>query len=176
MSVHGLKLLEGGPYDGAELAAAFRSAPLKQLRTGWVACVVDSHSDDMQTLASLTRALLVIAERLHGVETDPPIKTFNPLRITLMPTDEEQQAGFAVVTDAPPPPAAGRTKRDPLRDAIEQLRPGQHITVRPSSIKKATLGSKLNSIRKDAGLTAKHLYMYTATTGDYIVIRREVAE
>lgn len=69
----------------------------------------------------------------------------------------------------PPEPKRGVRGIDPLVNAIERLRPGQHIVVQKGTKSKASVSQKVNTARKSRGETAPALKVYESVHGDVIV-------
>jgi hypothetical protein len=160
----GVSVVDGGPYEMAELADLFRGLELDKLAGAWVACVVDSVMEHRPPVGATARALIVVAERLHNVQFERRLmaeQTPSVARETAITT------GFMVVDGAPPPAKRGQ-RNDPIGQAILGLKTGQHLRVSPKAIKKATLASKIAALRKTG---RKDLRSYVADNGDLIVVR-----
>lgn len=66
----GTAAVNSAPKDTAALAEHFIGLPLRDLRAGWTACVIDAMASGV-TLGAMARALTVVARRLYGVSVDP---------------------------------------------------------------------------------------------------------
>ena len=156
-----------------EMAEVFEHAPLHQLASGWIGCVVDAYLLAEQTgefsLAGYTRSLTTVAERLHGLKFETTITIPGALLMNT-PIAKAEDAAF-VVMDGPPPASKTAGEHDPLSIAIAALKPGQFIACDPAKIKRHQVSSRVNKVRKTTG--NKNLHSYIATDGKIIVIHEK---
>lgn len=106
----GTKYTDDGPNDPSELAAYFLSLRLPQLASCWVACVVDAAVLGWEA-GPMARALVVVAERLHGVKFPEPVEGVEPVGNSYIPASspfsvqaQARRSGCAPVGAAKPPP------------------------------------------------------------------------
>ena len=180
-------VLAACPESGA-LSDYFASLPLEALARFWPACMAESLSVEWRLLpegliGNILRASLVVAHRLNGVtymtQQQIParlaqhIKPTHDMRTpavgtTPLPTTKPvaDDSPFSV-SDGPMPAAAKGMRADPLIEAIKGLKPGKHIAIPASKIKKATLTSKVNRAKKAGGDAS--LKFYIAEDGRFIV-------
>lgn len=166
----GIRVIDAGPYELPELKELFSKLTLPRLASAWVACVVDSVSEFPVTPGNMARALIVVAQRLHGVEFDS-VNYFE--RTPAMEESVNNEAGFEICRGLPPAPKSGQ-RNDPLRDAIKALQPGEHIRISEKRIKKPALASKINTVKKHTG--RNDLRYYVAFNGDLVVTCDKVDE
>lgn len=62
-----IRTIDDAPSSGHELALYFLSLPVERLASCWVACIVDLVNQGQLAAGEISRPLLVVAERLHGV-------------------------------------------------------------------------------------------------------------
>lgn len=168
----GAKLIDGGPYDMGELAEMFATLDTKELAGGWVGCVVDSFmSLGPPKLGALSRALNVVATRLHGQSFKGPIMDQQHTAST-PPVKAKPASGFIVVDGTPPAPKAGGGRFSPVTEAARALKPGQYIAVDPTKYKRSAITGIVNKLRKEG---MKHMHSYIASDGQIIVIHERRA-
>lgn len=171
--------INGGPHEIGDLRSVFAGMPEPTLAGAWVAMLADSieTSIPIGELGSIVRACVVVAQRLHGVKFEEPIMSETPRQVAKPKSpgvewSESDLSTFKVIHGPPPAPARAVRGVDPLRKAIAALEPGKFLVVKAGSIKKASLASKVNTIKTNGG--AKTLCAYTLANGDMVVCHRDV--
>lgn len=178
-----MEFINGGPYDLAELTREFAELPLTTLAPAWVGAVIDSvmtaiDSDDL-VIANLTRALTVVADRLHQVEFDSPVRGVQPGPTSGVPAMAESMTspsgptldsdGFEIRRGTPPPKPRRGARYDPLFEQIKALKAGEHLVV---SKKRVKIGTTLrNKIKRaiEAG-APRSLTCYSAEGDVWVVL------
>lgn len=160
-----LKEIDNAPELLEHLPAYFDSLGDRQLRTCWVACLAGWYTERCTwgdgELAWFCRSLNAVSRRLGGVDFK--------LTVEMPVQNGNESNGFKIESGALPE-AAGRSRFDPLTEAIKSLLPGQWIRVKPANRKKAAMTQKACAIRK-AHPALKDLVFYEAKDGDFIFSR-----
>lgn len=180
----------------------FVNLPVNSLAGCWVACIVDGVAFDLDSparlvLGDLARALIVVAERLHGVslpqevllmptanEVRPKAQPMNrpdscvsPSSSSLAPTAAPAPAGAGWSVDADGPlPLPKRRGSDPaLMAAIIALGPlPQRLRLKA----KQFTSFKVAKLIKDAQAMGgpKDLQTFLAADGEYRIVHRAAAK
>lgn len=165
-------ILSACPPLGA-LTDYFESMALEELARFWPACLTEAVSVEWGLLpegliGNIARASCVVARRLYGVTymTTVPVTGKAASLLNEGKASPPSDAAF-IIGDGPMPAAAKGMRADPLIEAIKNLKPGRHIAIPGSKIKKATLNSKVNRAKKGGG--DSKLKFYIAEDGRFIV-------
>lgn len=165
-----------------ELPGLFARMKKRALASQWPSLIIDAAIcfPDEFCLGNLARCFIAVNQQLHGVKYETPVIGVPVVKHEPRPMSLEQKSsenivsqgdGFTVRKDPPPIPKRGsRGGIDALNHAILKLKPGEHIRIESGKMKRATVYSRVNMLRKKHGL-GKDVRSYEAMNGDFVVHR-----
>ena len=175
------KCLDEGPFEPGALVAFAEQLDPDSLARIWVALLVDSLDAYPVSLAGVARFGLVVMDRVQKMDVRG-VKPVGMIRPQMMKgcdvTSEEitgTASGLKVSTGSPPMPdhACGRS---PLKRAVLNLRPGEHLVIDLKKVGRTrpSVLSMLGNIRREQGWSAEQLSGYSVAQGSGVcVIRAE---
>lgn len=165
------------------LAMYFARLPLPELAGCWVACIVDEligvkHFGQGMDLAGINRALVVAAERLHGVTFERKIMAIGGLAVEKPGKATPLAAGgvplIQISTEPAPEPKVGTVKNKDVLALFERLSNapvGAWLIVPETVAKYRTVACSLNGLRRKKVAIAKVLTVYRDAVGRCVVKR-----
>lgn len=173
----------------------FARLPIRHLAGCWVSCVVDElatvkHFGAAMDLAGLTRAMVVVAERMHGVEFKEKVMAFpqsatdtggeragdskiaKPGRAT--PIGDGGTPLIQISTEPAPEPKVGTVKNVAVLQLFQRLATapvGAWLIVPETLAKYRTVAFSLNGLRRKKVEIAKGLTVYRDAVGRCVVKR-----
>lgn len=166
------------------LAMYFARLPLPELAGCWVACVVDEligvkHFGQGMDLAGINRALVVAAERLHGVTFERKIMAVGEQRVAEKPGKATPLAEggvplIQISTEPAPEPKVGTVKNKDVLQLFERLSKapvGAWLIVPETIAKYRTVACSLNGLRRRKVALSNVLTVYRDAVGRCVVKR-----
>ncbi len=173
-----MEILQDEPREMGELADIFVNLSVRDLRSAFVALMVDAHTvNPNYPAAALARPLVVVAERLGRARFDDvtllALKERHLMQASASPAPVQTHPGKQPTSDAftiehgpQPQPTRGRAP-DELTLAMRTLSSDVWIRVKAKDTTWAKLQTRLKRAKKIGG--SKLLFAFRMDDGDYAV-------